>query len=131
MGGHVTISSKIRSIKLPEFLACKIKFGSSFHIKLYCMLWNWIFKIKIWPTFAHKKNLVSNEHEVKILPCWLYTSYRVYIYIIIKMFSVLGLITFLNHKHVIWVSYCILKIAYQEVRSLSSYKKFNDQLLGY
>ncbi len=47
------------------------------------------------------------------------------------MFSVLGLITFLHHKHVIWVSYCILKIAYQEVRSLTSYKKFNDQLLGY
>jgi hypothetical protein len=36
----------------------------------------------------------------------------VYIYSIIKMFSVLELITFLNHKHVIWVSYYILKIAY-------------------
>jgi hypothetical protein len=45
-----------------------------------------------------------------------------------KMFSVLGLITFLNRKHVIWVSYCILKFAYQEVRSLTGYKKFNDQL---
>jgi hypothetical protein len=133
MGGHVTISSKIRSIKVLEFLACKIKFGSSFHIKLFCMLWNLIFKIKIWPTFAHKKTPASNEHEVKIPPCWLYTSYRVYmyIYIIIKMFSVLGLMTLLNHKHVIWVSYYILKIAYQEVRSLTSYKKFNDQLLGY
>jgi len=55
----------------------------------------------------------------------------IYIYIIIKMFSVLGLMTLLNLKHVIWVSYYILKIAYQEVRSLTSYKKFNDQLLGY
>jgi hypothetical protein len=56
----------------------------------------------------------------------------IYIYIYnIKMLSVLGLITFLNHKHVIWVSCCILKIAYQEVRSVTSYKKSNDQLLGY
>ncbi len=47
------------------------------------------------------------------------------------MFSVLGLMTLLNLKHVIWVSYYILKIAYQEVGSLTSYKKFNDQLLGY
>jgi hypothetical protein len=122
MGGHVTISSKIRSIKVPEFLACKIKFGSSFHIKLFCRLWNWIFKIKIWPTFAHKKTLVNNEHEVKI-PHAGYTPVIGYIYSIIKMFSVLGLITFLNHKHVIWVSYCILKIAYQEVKVINQLQK--------